>query len=87
MPYFADDQYAPFRPTPHFSAWLPARGPGHCLMLRTGQRPRLLHYATADYWYEPSAIDRLRPHGGVRIEDNVVITSDGHRNITKEYMP
>ncbi|MDH3279622.1 MAG: Xaa-Pro dipeptidase [Gammaproteobacteria bacterium] len=57
MPYFADDQYAPFRSTPHFAAWLPARGPGHCLVLRTGQRPRLLHYAAADYWYEPSALD------------------------------
>ncbi len=57
--YFADDQSAPFRPTPHFSAWLPARGPGHCLVLRIGRRPLLLHYTAADYWYEPSALDPL----------------------------
>ena len=57
IPYFADDQYAPFRPTPHFSAWLPVGGPGHCLVLRIGQRPLLLHYGAADYWYEPSTLD------------------------------
>ena len=55
--YFADDQHAPFRPTPHFSAWLPTRGPGHCLALRAGQRPLLLHYAAADYWYQPPTLD------------------------------
>lgn len=29
-------------------------------------------------------IDRLAPHGGIRIEDNVLVTRDGHRNLTRE---
>ncbi|MDH4573183.1 Xaa-Pro dipeptidase [Salinicola acroporae] len=30
-----------------------------------------------------SAIDRLQDHGGIRIEDNVIITADGHDNLTQ----
>ena len=29
-------------------------------------------------------IERLVPFGGIRIEDNVEVTSDGHRNLTRE---
>ncbi len=29
-------------------------------------------------------VDRLAPHGGIRIEDNVLVTRDGHRNLTRE---
>ena len=32
-------------------------------------------------------IERLSPCGGIRFEDNVVVTSDGHRNLTREYLP
>ena len=28
-------------------------------------------------------IDRLASHGGIRIEDNVLVTRDGHRNLTR----
>jgi Xaa-Pro dipeptidase len=31
-------------------------------------------------------IDRLLPLGGVRIEDNVLVTNDGHRNLTRPYI-
>jgi Xaa-Pro dipeptidase len=30
------------------------------------------------------AIDELRPFGGIRIEDNVVVRADGVRNLTRE---
>jgi Xaa-Pro dipeptidase len=31
-------------------------------------------------------IDRLIPCGGIRIEDDVVVTSDGHRNLTRPHV-
>ena len=34
-----------------------------------------------------SLIDELAPLGGIRIEDNVVVTQDGHRNLTRSYLP
>ena len=30
-----------------------------------------------------AAVDRLQDHGGIRIEDNVIITADGHDNLTQ----
>jgi Xaa-Pro dipeptidase len=30
-----------------------------------------------------SLVDALAPHGGVRIEDNLVITADGAENLTR----
>jgi len=32
-------------------------------------------------------VDRLAPCGGARIEDNVVVTKSGHRNLTRPYLP
>ena len=32
-------------------------------------------------------IDELTPYGGIRIEDNVLITKSGHRNLTRELLP
>jgi Xaa-Pro dipeptidase len=31
-------------------------------------------------------VDRLAPCGGARIEDNIVVTKDGHRNLTRPYV-
>ena len=32
-------------------------------------------------------IDALAPLGGIRVEDNVVVTEKGHRNLTREHLP
>jgi hypothetical protein len=40
--YYADDQDAPFHPTPHFAHWLPLDGPQHLLLVRAGKKPRLV---------------------------------------------
>ena len=31
-------------------------------------------------------IDALSPFGGIRVEDNVVVTASGHRNLTREHV-
>ncbi|KAA0019274.1 Xaa-Pro dipeptidase [Salinicola corii] len=31
-----------------------------------------------------SVVDRLQDHGGIRIEDNVIVTTDGHDNLTQD---
>lgn len=51
--YFADDNDAPFHPTPHFAHWAPVEGPGHVLEVRPGKRPRLVRCEPRDYWYAP----------------------------------
>ena len=50
--HFADDQDAPFHPIPHFAHWCPMEGPHHVLVIRPGQKPRLIRYAPEDFWYE-----------------------------------
>ncbi len=40
--------------------------------------------ASAVHW---GAVDALAPYGGVRIEDNVVVTGDEPRNLTREHLP
>jgi Xaa-Pro dipeptidase len=32
-------------------------------------------------------IDQLAPMGGIRVEDNVLVTEKGHRNLTREFLP
>ena len=32
-------------------------------------------------------IDELLPLGGIRIDDNVVVTETGHRNLTRPQLP
>ncbi len=54
--HFADDQDAPFHPTPHFAHWCPMAGPHHLLVVRPGQRPRLIRYAPEDFWYEQAPL-------------------------------
>lgn len=37
--------------------------------------------------YNWPLIDKLRGCGGIRIEDNVQVKAEGHRNLTREYLP
>src|SRR5262245_22887658 len=53
--YFADDNDAPFHPTPHFAHWAPVEGPGHLLDVAPGKKPRLVRVTPRDFWYEPPA--------------------------------
>lgn len=51
---FLDDQDYPFKPNPHFKAWVPLTQHPHCAIVhRPGSRPRLLFHQPADYWYLP----------------------------------
>lgn len=54
--HFADDQDAPFRPTPHFAHWCPMAGPHHMLVVKPGRRPRLIRFAPEDFWYEQAPL-------------------------------
>ncbi len=36
--------------------------------------------------FDWEVIDRLAPYGGVRVEDDVLVTSYGHRNLTRPYV-
>lgn len=49
---FLDDYQYPFRPNPHFLAWLPlTRHPESVLLIRPGERPLLWFYQPDDYWH------------------------------------
>lgn len=51
---FLDDYHYPFRPNPHFLAWLPlTRHDESVLVVRPGERPVLYYYQPDDYWYLP----------------------------------
>jgi Xaa-Pro dipeptidase len=66
--------------------------PGHVFTIEPGVYfiPMLLRKfrsgpeAAAFDW---TAIDELSPLGGVRVEDNVLVTADGPRNLTREKLP
>jgi Xaa-Pro dipeptidase len=73
--YFADDQDAPFRPTPHFAHWVPLEGPAHLLHVRPGKQPRLARVAPEDYWYEQAPLGN--PHWAAHYE--LVETPDVER--------
>ena len=54
--YFADDMDAPHHPNPHFAHWVPLPGPHHLLLIRPGEKPKLVRFAPEDYWYEQAPI-------------------------------
>ncbi len=54
--HFADDQDAPFHPTPHFAHWCPMSGPHHILVVRPGRKPHLIRFAPEDFWYEQAPL-------------------------------
>jgi Xaa-Pro dipeptidase len=55
--YFADDCSTPFKANPQFNHWVPLTGPGHVVVARAGERPRLIAHVPEDYWYEPVVFD------------------------------
>ena len=56
--YFADDQDAPFKSTPHFAHWCPLEGPQHLLSIRPGAKPVLVAVKPEDYWYEQAPLGK-----------------------------
>ncbi|HEX7036979.1 MAG TPA: Xaa-Pro dipeptidase [Pseudomonadales bacterium] len=55
--YFLDDLPVPFRPNPHFAQWFPDADCAHsALVIRPGERPRLLFYQPRDYWHQPPSV-------------------------------
>lgn len=38
-------------------------------------------------YYNWQLIEKLKPCGGIRIEDNVVVTTEGCRNLTRKFLP
>lgn len=49
-----DDQFWPLRPTPEFQHWLPLAQPDCALLVRVGQRPRLVWTQPPDFWEKPA---------------------------------
>jgi Xaa-Pro dipeptidase len=49
-----DDQYWPLRPVPHWQHWLPLAEPDCALVVRLGQRPRLLIPAARSFLEKPA---------------------------------
>ncbi len=50
-----DDQYWPLRPTPEFQHWLPLAQPDCALLVRAGQRPKLVWTQPPNFWEKPAA--------------------------------
>jgi Xaa-Pro dipeptidase len=56
-PYFLDDQFAPFRPNPHFRQWVPFAETEHSMLLvQRGAEPRLYFYQPRDFWHLPPSV-------------------------------
>jgi len=52
---FLDDMFYPFKPNPHFKAWVPITDNPNCFVVYTpGQKPRLIYFQPVDYWYKPA---------------------------------
>lgn len=49
-----DDIYWPLRPTPEFQHWLPLAQPDCALLIRVGQRPRLVFAQPQNFWEKPA---------------------------------
>jgi Xaa-Pro dipeptidase len=56
--HYADDHAIPFQSTPHFRHWVPLSGPEHVVVLRPGQRPRVVRVSPRDFWYDTAPAPR-----------------------------
>jgi Xaa-Pro dipeptidase len=52
-----DDQYWPLRPTPEFQHWLPLAQADSALLIRPGQRPKLVWTQPPNFWEKPPTPD------------------------------
>src|SRR5437588_1011028 len=52
-----DDNYWPLRPTPEFQHWLPLAQAECALLIRVGQRPRLVWAQPLNFWEKPPPPD------------------------------
>jgi Xaa-Pro dipeptidase len=52
-----DDQFWALRPTPEFQHWLPLAQADCALLVRTGQRPKLVWTQPPNFWEKPAAPD------------------------------
>ena len=53
---FLDDMPYPFKPNPHFKAWVPVlKNPNCSIIYKAGSKPVLLYFQPVDYWHKPAA--------------------------------
>ncbi|HXI11703.1 MAG TPA: Xaa-Pro dipeptidase [Thermoanaerobaculia bacterium] len=53
---FLDDLPYPFKPNPHFKAWVPVLKNPNCSIIYTpGRKPVLLYFQPVDYWHKAAA--------------------------------
>jgi Xaa-Pro dipeptidase len=76
-----DDQYWPLRPTPHFQHWLPLSAADCALVLRQGQKPKLIWTQERSFWETLDEPTHDFWHSGVEI---VVV---GSRAEVKPHLP
>ena len=56
---FLDDQDYPFKPNPHFKAWVPVLdNPSSILVYSPGTPPKLLFHQPNDYWHKAAPMPR-----------------------------
>jgi Xaa-Pro dipeptidase len=50
---FLDDMSYPFKPNPHFKAWVPVTDNPNCFVVYTpGVKPKLVYHQPVDYWHK-----------------------------------
>jgi Xaa-Pro dipeptidase len=49
-----DDQFWPLRPCPHFAHWVPLAEADCAVVVRAGQRPKLVRTAASSFWEKPA---------------------------------
>ena len=76
-----DDQYWPLRATPHFQHWLPLVAADCALVVRAGQRPRLVWLQEQNFWERPAALEHDFWQSGFEI------VHVSHRAEVREHLP
>lgn len=54
---FLDDQDYPYKPNPHFKAWVPLTDNARSVLVYVpGRRPKVLFYRPEDFWHKPARL-------------------------------